>query len=95
MAAYVILDVEVHDPLRYEEYKAQSTEALAAYGGEFLVRGGPHEVLEGHWRPRRVVVLRFESPKRAREWYDSPEYEGPKALRQAVSDGNMILVEGA
>lgn len=94
MAAYIILDVQVTDPAAYETYKAQATAALAKYGGEFLVRGGTAEVMEGEWTPNRVVVLRFESAARAREWYDSPEYADAKAIRLGASRGNMILVEG-
>ena len=94
MSAYVILDVEVTDPGTYEEYKKQSTEALAAYGGKFLVRGGPHEVLEGDWLPNRIVVVEFESVQQAQKWYDSPEYAAPKALRQRASNSRMILVAG-
>jgi len=95
MSAYLILDVEVTDPGAYEEYKKLSTKALAMYGGKFLVRGGPHEVLEGDWLPNRIVVVEFESVEQARKWYDSPEYEEPKAIRRRASNSKMILVEGA
>lgn len=94
MAAYIILDVEITDRPAYEEYKIQATAALEQYGGKFLARGGTAEVLEGEWVPRRVVVLEFESAERARAWYASPEYAGPKKIRLAASRGNMILVEG-
>lgn len=95
MTAYVILDVDVTDPALYEEYKKLSGPALVPFGGRFLVRGGPVEVLEGDWRPSRVVVLEFPSPERAREWWGSELYRGAKAIRQRASRGHMILVEGA
>ena len=95
MSAYVILDIEVTDPVLYEEYKKKSTGAAAAFGGRFVVRGGKAEVWEGAWNPSRVVVLEFESVSRAREWYDSELYRPARALREASARTSMIVVEGA
>ncbi|HEY7142200.1 MAG TPA: DUF1330 domain-containing protein [Methylomirabilota bacterium] len=95
MAAYVIVDIEVTDPARYAEYGQRVPQTIAAYGGRFLVRGGAHEVLEGTWRPRRLVVVEFPSLAQARRWYDSEEYREPKAMRLAASNGNVVFVEGA
>jgi uncharacterized protein (DUF1330 family) len=94
MPAYVIVDVQVTDPVRYAEYIKQSPSSIARYGGRFLARGGRAEKLEGVWDPHRFVVLEFESLARAKEWWGSDEYRGPKALRQATSTANMIVVEG-
>jgi uncharacterized protein (DUF1330 family) len=94
MAAYVILDVEITDPARYEEYKKLSGPALVPFGGRFLVRGGPVEAMEGDWHPSRVVVLEFPDAQHARAWWSSETYRPAKAIRQSASRGNMILVEG-
>ena len=94
MAAYVIVDLEVTDPARFAEYRQQVPATIAAYGGRFLVRGGEHHVVEGDWRPRRIVVVEFPSLAQARRWYDSEEYRGPKARRLAASKANVIFVEG-
>ena len=94
MAGYVIADVEVKDPNGYEEYRRQVAPTLARYGGRFLVRGGVAERLEGDWEPRRLIVLEFDSLARAREWWSSKEYHGPKALRQRLAITNLVVVEG-
>ena len=94
MAAYVIVDVKIKDPVAYENYKKMTPGSLAAYGGRFVVRGGKSEVLEGPWQPGRIVVLEFDSAERARAWWDSEEYREARSLRQRVADTNMILVEG-
>ena len=94
MAAYVIADLEVTDPVRYAEYRPRVGATVATYGGRFLVRGGPHEIVEGSWRPPRLVVLEFPSLARAREWYDSEEYRHPMAMRLAASNANLVFVEG-
>lgn len=95
MSAYVIVDVDVKDPDRYEDYKKMSSAAAAAYDGEFVVRGGKAEALEGDRMPRRMVVLRFPSVERAKQWWDSPEYAEAKALRQEIAETSLIVVEGA
>ena len=94
MAGYIIAEVQITDPERYEEYRRQAGETLAAYGGRFKVRGGKAEALEGDAPRGRLVVLEFDSYEQARKWYDSPEYAGPKALRKDASIGRLILVDG-
>ncbi len=94
MAAYVIADVEVTDPVAYEDYKRMVPATLAAYGGKFVARGGQVEVLEGAWQPKRVVVIEFESVERAKAWWGSPEYREARELRQRTSVGSLIVVEG-
>lgn len=94
MAAYVIVDVQIKDPEAYERYKVGVPASIAAYGGRFLVRGGRTETLEGDWEPGRFVVLEFESMEKAKAWWNSQEYAGPKQIRQSASETQMIVVEG-
>ena len=94
MAGYVIVDIRVTDPVRYEEYKQMAAPTVEAYGGSYVVRGGSAETLEGGWVPNRIVVLKFPSVERAREWYESAEYAPGKALRHETAESQMILVEG-
>jgi uncharacterized protein (DUF1330 family) len=94
MPAYVIADINVHNADEYESYKKISSEAAAAYGGKFVVRGGKSEVLEGTWEPRRTVVLEFSSVEQAKAWWNSEEYAPGKAIRQRTATSNIIVVEG-
>lgn len=94
MSAYVIVDIEIHDPSVYDEYRKVVGPTLTQYGGKFVVRGGKIDVLEGNWNPKRIVILEFENAARAREWYDSEEYRAPKQIRMKASKGNLVLVEG-
>jgi uncharacterized protein (DUF1330 family) len=94
MAAYVIVDVEVMDPVEYRNYTKQVPATLAAYGGRFIVRGGRVERLEGDWDPGRIVVIEFDSLERAKAWWSSEEYAEPKKMRQSASTAGMIVVEG-
>ena len=94
MAAYIIVEVDVRDASRYEDYKRMVPPTLAEYGGRFVVRGGAAETLEGEWAPGRIVVVEFPSAERARAWWGSPEYAPAKELRQQTAHTRMILVEG-
>ena len=94
MAAYIIVDIDVHDPAGYEEYKRLAPSSIRRYGGEYLVRGGSVQTLEGEWALKRVVVLEFESAERGRAWWDSQEYRAARDLRQQTARARMILVEG-
>ena len=94
MAAYLIVDIEVTDPVVIEEYRKRVPATLEKYGGKFLARGGKFEKLEGAWQPKRMVLIEFPSMEQAKRWYDSEEYREPKALRLKGSKGNLILVEG-
>ena len=94
MPAYVIVDIEVLDPEKYQEYRNLGQASLAVYGGKYLARGGKTEAFEGEWAPKRLVILEFDSAARAREWYDSPEYGRARAVRRNAARFNMLLVEG-
>ncbi len=95
MPAYVIVNVEVLDPTQYEAYKGMAPSSITAHGGRYLVRGGPVDVVEGRWSPRRVVVLEFPSKRQAHAWWNSSEYADAKALRQSCAYTEMVIVDGA
>ncbi|MDH3290528.1 MAG: DUF1330 domain-containing protein [Gemmatimonadota bacterium] len=94
MAAYVIVDIEVTDPVQYETYKRTAASTVTAHGGRYIVRGGQAERLEGTWAPRRVVVLEFPSMEQARTWWSSDDYRPARDLRREAATFQMILVEG-
>jgi uncharacterized protein (DUF1330 family) len=94
MSALVIVDIDVLDPVLYEDYKRLASASIAAHGGRYLVRGGRSEVLDGEWTPRRLVVLEFDSVEKAKAWRESPEYAEAKKVRENCARSNMIVVEG-
>ncbi|MBO9571672.1 MAG: DUF1330 domain-containing protein [Chitinophagaceae bacterium] len=94
MPAYVIVDVEITDPVAYEEYKKLTPASIAAYEGKFIVRGGETLTIEGDWQPGRIVVLEFPTMERAREWWHSEQYTAAKLIRHAAARSKMIFVQG-
>jgi uncharacterized protein (DUF1330 family) len=95
MPAYLIADIEVVDPEKYEEYRRQVAATVEKFSGRFLVRGGRHLVLEGEWPLERLVVIEFPSMDALQAWYHSPEYAPLIRLRQSAAQGRLIAIEGA
>jgi uncharacterized protein (DUF1330 family) len=95
MSAYVVVEISIRDRKTYERYKELAAPTVTAYGGRYLVRGGTTEPLEGDWHPPRLVILEFPDVEAGRAWWNSPEYEPAKALRQSCAETDMLLVQGA
>lgn len=91
--AYIIARLTVSDPEAYKAYAAAASAAMALYGVKILARGGRSEPLEGEGRPRNVI-LECESYEAAKRYYDSPEYQAAIKLRQGISVGELVVVEG-
>jgi uncharacterized protein (DUF1330 family) len=95
MSAYVITFIKVSNPEKYKGYMALSPAAITAAGGEFIVRGGAHEVLEGNFNPARVVIVKFASTAAAKAFHDSALYRQARDARAGATEYfNMIVVEG-
>jgi uncharacterized protein (DUF1330 family) len=94
MAAYVIAQVQVTDPGRFQSYLNETPRTLAPFGGRFVARGGKTVVLEGEMKAERMVLIEFPSFQRAQEWYASEEYQRVKTLRAGAATVSIIAVEG-
>jgi uncharacterized protein (DUF1330 family) len=94
-AAYIIVDMLITDPEQYKRYMAEAPAAVQAAGGEYLVRGGRHETLEGSWQPARLAMLRFPGYEQAKAFYDGEMYRRARAHRVGTTEYfNMVLVDG-
>ena len=94
MPSYVIADVEVTDPTKFQEYSNQVPSTVEKYGGKYLVRGGDTERAEGSWEPKRLVVIRFEDMEQLKRWNHSQEYSGLTQLRYHSANSGVLFVEG-
>lgn len=94
MPVYKIVDVRVEDPVGFEEYKRGVAPLIRKHGGEYLVRGGDFEVLEGDWSPSRLVLFRFPDRASVKAFYEDPEYKDLLALRHRVAKTDIVVVDG-
>ena len=93
--AYLIVEMNITDMERYKEYMAKAPACVKEYGGEYIVRGGRHETLEGDWQPHRMAVLRFPSYEKAKAFYEQGPYAEVRKLRAGATEYfNMVLIEG-
>jgi uncharacterized protein (DUF1330 family) len=94
MPAYVVVTIDIHDPVAYERYKQLAPPSIGAYGGKYLTRGGALEALEGQPESRRFVILEFPDMPAARRWHASAEYAPALALRRSCATSTLLLAEG-
>lgn len=94
MAAYLIANIDVQDPEGYAGYIQLFRPIFEKYNGRIIVSNSQVEVKEGAWSPKRLVILEFASIEIARQFYDSPQYQEAKAIREKYSRADFLLVEG-
>jgi uncharacterized protein (DUF1330 family) len=96
---YVIAEVEpdpteAPDPAASRRYSEEAPKTMVAFGGQYLIRGGKAESVEGEASKGRIVVIAFDSLEKAHGWYFSPAYEAIKSIRQNSTKSRILLVEG-
>lgn len=92
MPAYMLVEIAIHSPEVYEEYKKKTPTSLLPFEGKFLVRGLPVEALEGSWDHDRLVILEFPTKEKALAWYHSTEYQSAKKLRDQAATTRFLLI---
>ncbi len=95
MAAYLIADIVWHDAERYKEIEKAVPALIEKHGGKYIVRGGDPSVIEGDWSPLRLIVVEFADREAFLAFYNDPEYEPYKTLRQSISDSKLVIVDHA
>ena len=94
MAAYVLARVHVTNWEKYREYMNVTPMVIEKYGGKFIARGGEVETLEGPQETQRVVLIEFPTLDKAKEFYNSPEYQEARKLRAGAATGQLLAIDG-
>ena len=94
MSAYFIIQINITNPENYKDYIVQVTPIVKKFGGEYIIRGGKSENVEGIWPFERTVVLKFPSYEMVKKWHDSEEYRPIRKIREDNSEGNAIIIDG-
>ena len=90
---YWIASVDVSSDEGYKAYAAANPAIFRAFGGRFVVRGGPFECPEGESRSRNVVI-EFPSYEQALACYRSPEYQANIKVRTPHSTADIVIIGG-
>lgn len=94
MPAYLIAEHLITDPVRFEEYRSKVAPMIERFGGRYLTKGGSHKVLDGNWKPTRVVIIEFADMAALQAWYESPEYQPLIALRRGAGTDVLMSIDG-
>ncbi|RLA10869.1 MAG: DUF1330 domain-containing protein [Gammaproteobacteria bacterium] len=95
MSAFLIVDTEIKNPDKYEEYKKLAKPIAEKYGGSYRARGGEMDVRETDlWTPTRIVIIEFPDMDSARAFVDSDEYAPVKPLRRDNASCTLLIVDG-
>lgn len=90
---YIIGHITVNDAEAYKEYVERDTPILQGLGGQFVVRGGQAQVMEGETLMRHVVI-EFPSYEAALAAYNDPAYQEVADIRRRTADSVILVVEG-
>ena len=92
---YIYAELDVTDPAYfYAEYMPRVQPVLDKYGAKFLIASDSPEVLEGDRSVKRIVFIEFESPRRAREFYHSKDYQDVIDYRFKSAKSHLYMLEG-
>ena len=93
--AYILVDTKITDPVAYEAYKAAAKPIAEKFGGAYLSRGGPMDIVQDDlWAPTRLVLVRFPSMQAAHDFLNSPDYAPIKQIRLDHSAATLVVLEG-
>jgi uncharacterized protein (DUF1330 family) len=94
MSVFAIAQSRIKDQAALDAYVALAVPTLHEHGVEVLVFDEAPKVVEGTIDRPRTVILKFDSEEAFYRWYDSPEYQAAKQLREGAADGTFILTNG-
>ena len=94
MAAYIVARVNVTNWDKYHEYVKVTPNVVEKFNGKFIARGGDMATLEGPEELQRIVILEFPTLEKAREFYESPEYQEARRLRAGAAIAQLIAIDG-
>jgi uncharacterized protein (DUF1330 family) len=94
VSAYLIAEHLIEDAARFEEYRSKVAPMIATFGGRYLTKGGSHRILDGAWKPTRVVIIEFPDMATLMSWYESPEYQPLVDLRRGAGTDVIVAIDG-
>ncbi|MDC1096200.1 DUF1330 domain-containing protein [Pelagibacteraceae bacterium] len=91
---YWVARVNIADAEAFKNYASRAKQAIEKFGGKYVTRGGKFSIIEGKHEFERNVIVEFPSVEKAKECYNSKEYQEAKSFRDGKSDFNAIIIEG-
>jgi uncharacterized protein (DUF1330 family) len=94
MPAYMLINVTIHDPVKFRDYAIANTALVERMGGKYLVVGPVGDVLEGAAIVGKKVISEWPTKEAALAYWHSPEYAEIRKLRDGICDAQVMLLDG-
>lgn len=92
MTVYVIAQLRIYNPARYEIYVRSFLPTLAPFEGALLAADDAPQVVEGTWTRDKVVLLGFADRGRYEDWLNSDAYQRIIEDRHQSTDAIVLLI---
>ena len=93
MPSFFLAEIEVLNPMKYQEYVDRASEIVQNYGGVYVLRSGSITPVSGDWAPHRLVLIRFGSKTDMHMCFGSNEYLAIKHLREQSTKSRAVIIE--
>jgi uncharacterized protein (DUF1330 family) len=90
---YLVANIRVKDAEKFQTFSGMAAPAIKKYGGKVLARGPAADRHEGQLTGT-VMMIEFDSKGAAEAFYFSAEYQAAKAVREACSETDLMIIEG-
>jgi uncharacterized protein (DUF1330 family) len=94
MKAYLVLDLSVNDFSGFREYIAEIPAFIARHSGKYIVQGTQPTIIEGDWKPERLVIIEFPEREKAEAFLGDPEIRELFKLRHETTTSKLLLADG-
>lgn len=97
LPCYMIVIAQLTDRQRFLEGYARAVPPLVErFGGRYVVQGSGGDFLEGGWCDHAsALVSKWPSKAAALAFWNSPEYQRAKELREGTGTFQVLLIESA
>ena len=95
MAAYLIVDAKIIDPIAFMAYGKATAALVTKFGGKYLaLGGGDMQCLEGAPFAGKAVISEWPDRAAALKYWHSSEYIEVKKLRADCCVASVTLIDG-
>lgn len=94
MKAYLVLDLSVNDFSGFKKYIAEIPAFIAKHSGRYIVQGVQPTIIEGDWKPERLVIIEFPEHQNAEAFLADPEIQDLFKVRHETTTSKLVLADG-
>ncbi len=94
MKAYLVLDLSVNDFSGFKKYIAEIPAFIAKHSGRYIVQGVQPTIIEGDWKPERLVIIEFPERQNAEAFLADPEIQDLFKVRHETTTSKLVLADG-